>query len=70
MAIGVKVQIWRDYGLRVSRKKVARLMRELGLQAAPIRRKVRTATLACRPIPSLVLGLVVRPKQVWVCNLT
>lgn len=61
------------YELRVNRKHVHRLMRQLGLQARRPQRQVRTTNSAHSfpRYPNLVEGLsVVRPDQVWVGDIT
>jgi putative transposase len=76
---------WPTYGYRritallrrerwvVNPKRVRRVMRELGLAAAPVRRRVRT-TNGDHPFPrypNLVAGLdVIRPDQVWAADIT
>jgi transposase InsO family protein len=58
---------------RVNRKRVARLMMEMGLQAKKVERKRRT-TDSSHPFPrypNLVQGRVVqRPDEVWVADIT
>ena len=60
-------------GWRGNRKRVQRLMRLMGIQAE-IRRKKRRTTDSEHDFPrhpNLVQGLeVVRPEQVWVCDIT
>lgn len=76
---------WPTYGYRritallrredwaVNPKRVRRVMRELGLVAEPVKRRVRT-TNSDHPFPrypNLVADLeVVRPDQVWVADIT
>jgi len=60
-------------GWAVNAKRVRRVMRELGLAAEPVRRRVRT-TNSDHPFPrypNLVADLTVtRPDQVWVADIT
>jgi putative transposase len=61
------------YSLQVNRKRVQRLMRQMGLQAHRPERKVRTtdSTHSFPRFPNLVEGLEVeRPDQVWVGDIT
>lgn len=65
----------RQQGLRVSRKRVARLMRELGLVARPPRRYRVVTTDSCHsnPIaPNLLLDqpAPTKPHKVWVSDIT
>lgn len=68
----VTAELWRR-GWRVNRKRVARLMKNMGLQAKKVARKRRT-TNSNHPFPrypNLVEYLVVqRPDQVWVADIT
>ncbi len=61
------------YGLRVNRKRVQRLLREMGL-IQKVRGQKRRTTNSAHPFPrypNLVQGLeVVRPDQVWVSDIT
>lgn len=60
------------YDLRVNRKRVQKLMRQMGLQAHPPQRRVRTTNSAhsFHRFPNLVEGLQVeRPDQLWVGDL-
>ena len=60
-------------GWKVNRKRVVRLMREMGLQGNAPRRRVRTtdSTHSHRRYPNRVAGLrVERPDQVWVGDIT
>jgi putative transposase len=63
----------RREGWAVNPKRVRRVMRELGLAAEPVERRVRT-TDSDHPFPrypNLVADLeVVRPDQVWVADIT
>jgi len=63
----------RRQGWGINPKRVRRLMRSLGLQAQ-IQREKRRTTDSDHPFPrypNLVVGLeVVRPEQVWVCDIT
>jgi putative transposase len=60
-------------GRSVNAKRVRRVMRDLGLAAEPVKRRVRT-TDSDHPFPrypNLVADLaVVRPDQVWVADIT
>ncbi len=61
------------FAMTVNRKRVQRLMRELGLQARRSRRSRTTTTSPSgqRPYPNLVQGMVIdRPDQVWVADIT
>jgi len=84
-AIEAVVSEWPSYGYRrvtaqlrrqewtVNSKRVRRLMGEMGLQARAQRRQRRTTNSehAFPRYPNLVLDLaVLRPDQVWVCDLT
>lgn len=68
----VTAQLHRQ-GIGANHKRVYRLLREMGLQVSPKRRKSRT-TDSEHPFPrypNLVQGLeVVRPDQVWVSDIT
>jgi transposase InsO family protein len=68
----VTAMLRRD-GWSVNAKRVRRVMRELGLAAGPVKRRVRT-TDSDRPFPrypNLVADLAVtRPDQVWVADIT
>jgi len=61
-----------DEGLRVSRKRVARLMKAVGLQGISRRKRVRTTfrQLGARPAPDLVERdfSVEGPNQLWVAD--
>ena len=64
----------RDAGVRVSRKRVARLLRQAGLQGVS-RRKWRTTTVRApdaRPAPDLVQRhfAATAPNQLWVADIT
>jgi putative transposase len=76
---------WPTYGYRrvtallrrdgwvVNTKRVRRVMRELGLAAEPMKRRVRTTNSnhPFRRYPNLVADLAVtRPDQVWVADIT
>jgi transposase InsO family protein len=57
----------------VNRKRVVRLMREMGLQHTAPRRRVRTidSTHTNPRYPNRVAGLAVsRPDQVWMADIT
>jgi putative transposase len=63
----------RREGWAVNPKRARRVMRELGLAAGPVKRRVRTtnSTHAFPRYPNLVAGLeVTRPDQVWVADIT
>jgi len=63
----------RREGWAVNPKRVRRLMRELGLAAAPAKRRVRTTNSdhTFPRYPNLVADLeVTRPDQVWVADIT
>jgi putative transposase len=65
----------RDQGVRVSRKRVARLMRELGLEGVSRRRGKKRTTVqseAAKTAPDLLERRFVadRPDQVWVADIT
>lgn len=68
----VTAMLRRD-GWSVNAKRVRRVMRDLGLAAEPVKRRVRT-TNSNHPFPrypNLVADLtVVRPDQVWVADIT
>jgi putative transposase len=84
MAIKAEAAAWPTYGYRriteqlrrgkwvVNHKRVQRLMLLMGIQAR-IRRKKRRTTNSEHDFPrypNLVLGLeIVRPEQVWVCEI-
>jgi len=61
------------YGVRVNRKRVSRLMRELGLVRKPRRRRPRTSGCGdrWRCYPNLLKSIeVTRPDQVWAADIT
>jgi len=64
----------RDEGVRIGRKRVARLMRIAGLQGVSRRKKVRTTVRkpGARPAPDLVDRdfTADRPDQLWVADIT
>jgi putative transposase len=68
----VTAMLRRD-GWAVNAKRIRRVMRDLGLAAEPVKRRVRT-TDSDHPFPrypNLVADLaVVRPDQVWVADIT
>jgi len=69
----ITAQIRRDRQLVVNSKRVRRLMKELGLQAKPPRKRRRTTNSDhdFPRYPNLVQELeVVHPEQVWVCDIT
>lgn len=61
-------------GIRVGRKRIARLMREAGLQAVTRRRRVRTTVSTHRPPPAPDLVgrrfSVTGPDRLWVADIT
>ncbi len=63
-----------DYGIRVGRKRVARLMRDAGIYGVTRRKWVHTTTRAARtrPVPDLVERnyVATAPNQVWVADIT
>jgi transposase InsO family protein len=68
----VTAELWRR-GWLVNRKRVARLMKSMGLQAKKVVRKRRTtnSSHSFPRYPNLVEYLVVqRPDQVWVADIT
>ena len=69
----VTAQLRRDYQVKVNRKRVAHMMRQLGI-CPKIKRKKRHTTQsrhAFARYPNLVQELVVtHPDQVWVCDIT
>jgi putative transposase len=65
----------RDHGVRVSRKRVARLMRELGIEGVSRRRGRKRTTIqaeAAKAAPDLLERRfhAERPDQVWVADIT
>jgi putative transposase len=64
----------RDAGIRVGRKRVARLLKQAGLQGVSRRKWVRTTVRAAmgRPAPDLVQRQFVAsgPNQLWVADIT
>jgi len=64
----------KEEGTRVGRKRVARLMRELGLAGVSRRKSVRTTRRdpAARPAPDLVERnfAASKPNQLWVADIT
>lgn len=68
----ITAQLRRE-GWEVNRKRIRRLMREMGLQG-PVKRQKRRTTRSEHPFPrypNRVEGLVVvRPEQVWVSDIT
>jgi transposase InsO family protein len=87
-ALLVQAEAWPTYGYRrltaqlrregwqVNRKRIQRLMQEMGLQGQAPQRKVRTthSQHGFRRYPNLVQNLsilsIVRPHQVWVADIT
>jgi len=71
----VHAELREGYGLRVGRKRVARLMRALGLEGVSRRRRGRRTTVpdpAASPAPDLVQRRFQadRPNQLWVADIT
>lgn len=69
----VTVQVRREFQLQVNHKRVARVMREMGLNRKKRRKKRKTTQSrhAFPRYPNLLKDLVVeRPDQVWVCDIT
>jgi transposase InsO family protein len=84
-ALLAQAELWPTYGYRrltaqlrregwpVNRKRIQRLMQEMGLQGQAPQRKVRTTNSqhGFRRYPNLVQHLcIVRPHQVWVADIT
>jgi transposase InsO family protein len=69
----VTAQVRRDYKIKINHKRIARIMRELGINRKK-RRKKRKTTQSQHEFPrypNLLKDLaVVRPDQVWVCDIT
>jgi putative transposase len=69
----VTAQIQRDYQVKVNRKRVARLMRQMGI-CPKIKRKKRSTTQSRHEFPrypNLVQALpITHPDQVWVSDIT
>lgn len=69
----VTAQVRREFQVQVNHKRVARVMRAMGLNRKK-RRKKRKTTQSQHPFPrypNLLKDLVVeRPNQVWVCDIT
>lgn len=69
----VTAQIRRDFKVKVNRKRVARVMRQMGICPKNKRKKRRTTQSRhdFPRYPNLVQDLVVtHPDQVWVCDIT
>lgn len=69
----VTAQIRRDFKVKVNRKRVARVMRQLGICPKNKRKKRRTTQSRhdFPRYPNLVQELVItHPDQVWVCDIT
>ena len=69
----VTAQLRRDFKVKVNRKRVARVMRQLGICPKNKRKKRRTTQSRhdFPRYPNLVKDLVVtHPDQVWVCDIT
>lgn len=70
----VHAELVDDYGIRVGRKRVARLMRRAGIQGVSRRRWVRTTLKdeRARPAPDLVQRqfTATAPNQIWVADIT
>lgn len=69
----ITAQICRDYKIKINHKRIARVMREMGLSRKK-RRKKRKATQSQHEFPrypNLLRDLdIERPDQVWVCDIT
>jgi len=68
----VTAQVRRDYKIKINHKRVARVMREMGINRKK-RRKKRKTTQSHHEFPrypNLLKDLVIaRPDQVWVCEI-
>jgi putative transposase len=63
--------LWRDYGLRVNRKRVRRLRQEMGQESIWCRPRTSVANEAHRKYPYLLRGLeITAPDQVWCSDIT
>ena len=69
----VTAQLRRDYKIKINHKRVARVLREMGINRKK-RRKKRKTTQSQHEFPrypNLLKDLaIVRPDQVWVCDIT
>jgi putative transposase len=60
-----------EHGVAVNRKRVARLMREMGLQAVYARPRTSVSHKEHKKYPYLLRGLTIdRPNQVWCADMT
>jgi putative transposase len=69
----VTAQLRRDYKLKINHKRVARVMREMGMNRKKRHKKRKTTQSqhAFPRYPNLLKDLdIVRPDQVWVCDIT
>jgi putative transposase len=70
----IHAELAEGYGIRIGRKRVARLMRELGIQGVSRRgkRKVRKSTSEMPAAPDLVRRdfSAKRPDELWVADIT
>ncbi len=69
----VTAQLRRDYKIKVNHKRVARLMRAMGISRKNKRKKRKTTQSQhdFPRYPNLLKDLaIVRPEQVWVCDIT
>ncbi len=71
----VHAELREAHGVRVSRKRVARLMRQLELEGVSRRGKRRRTTIpdpAARPAPDLVGSrfTAARPNELWLADIT
>ena len=65
------VVLRRDYGIKVNRKKVQRLRREMGIEAIYCKPRTSVADSGHRKYPYLLRNLdVERPDQVWCTDIT
>ena len=67
----LKDDLWDDYGLRVNRKRVQRLMRLMGIEALHPKAKTTRRNKQHRIYPYLLRDLDInRPDQVWATDIT
>jgi putative transposase len=69
----VTAQLRRDYKIKINHKRVARVMREMGISRKTKRKKRKTTQSQHEfpRYPNLLKDLdIVRPDQVWVCDIT
>ena len=65
------VRLRQEYGYLINRKRVARLMRRLGLQAVYPRKRTTIANKEHKKYPYLLRTLTIeRPNQVWAADIT